>query len=770
MRVFFNAWFDGGIHPKDVEVELVFSKPDIDGNNISGVFRHAGGKDLPLNQETKISSILSPRVNVEHADDTEWAVVDFQLAYDPCQCQTPSMFYIAFRPRTVTDVKLKIRTIEIQKDLNTLSYEDTTFLHFSDGKPGNFIFRNIDGMVDKYEDELEWYDRNLNKYNNPINKGKLTFVKVMKYAANYGTGGLLNGDLFDVSEFLRENQLPLWNNKIMLPSDSAQSEKWGAAITKSAKNVVAKQFDFLNVMLDITEKPVPPQVPVGTFTEGVIDGTLEKVDPKWSKPLFVPGVVGTAAFPDAAFLNSFNYPAYNEVVGLFALLEYPSFKTTEFKQNCTYEEKEAYYLDHQHYDNEGNPYYPKRGTKGKVYQNIKADLQVNSPLKYALNPALDFDLNKTKIMGALKIELKGDFGYQDKWILERKLKNSNFKINQFFDDKNGKIITEIISEFYNIETIQNVIFSLNFDVIGERLFFEEWPENELIGEQSLYCGNPYLNIEIESVQFKIAADMYFHQKGWNGDQVNTFQVFTYELWHSKNGGSFESNNIDNGGVTMGNSSFVNYQPGIMEINSIVQPTDPIVWNVSGNNIYVKGEDIRLKNTVGPAEGYNLIIEGMSIEIEKDAVIELNTELISKFFYDYPKVEPIMGTADELGNYCDKDGGAYKANIYLNTKKEMSSNWGNSTTIKDQFEVDTKISVYPNPVNQEVNVKVISGELTSCTIKVLSITGQTLIEERVNEDLVNGFAIGVEHLTNGYYILELFSDDGYRVQKKFVVQH
>ena len=211
-----------------------------------------------------------------------------------------------------------------------------------------------------------------------------------------------------------------------------------------------------------------------------------------------------------------------------------------------------------------------------------------------------------------------------------------------------------------------------------------------------------------------------------------------------------------------------YQLTLPILTGTVSPTSPEVWEVVGNIIYVKAENVLLENVVSPSEGYKLVIMASgSIDIDPDAVVNLNTELRSVSFYDNPKSPLVPINEEYYASNCNGDN--YQANIPANFKRTIN---GTSSGFKGggSFEEKTEISVYPNPVNQEVNVKVTSGELISCSIKVMSITGQTLILERVKSDLLNGFAIGVEHLTNGYYILELFSDDGYRVQKKFVVQH
>jgi hypothetical protein len=266
------------------------------------------------------------------------------------------------------------------------------------------------------------------------------------------------------------------------------------------------------------------------------------------------------------------------------------------------------------------------------------------------------------------------------------------------------------------------------------------------------------------MKFKVAADMYFDQIGSNGEQVNTFQVFTYEIFNEKYDASFE-NTIDSaGGIISLDDAWVNYLPGVLELSDLVNPTDPFVWQVINNVIYIRAESVNITNIVGPIEGYELIIEAMNITESPDAMLIENTMLISKSFYNNPKSLPIMSAEEMPKDYC---GISYQANIY--SYKNGAYDSSKVAQVKP-IENELKFNISPIPVSNQLNVRVTQGNLTSCTIKVVSVTGQTVIQERVGQDLLNGFAIGVEHLVNGYYILELFSDDGFRVQKKFVVQH
>ncbi len=724
MRVFFSAWGDDANNWQDVTVSLEFPDQNVNKRIISGIFRHAEGIDRPLNQPTKITKLKGARKQRINGPN-EWYVAEFQLGYDVCQCQFASSMLLNFKYTSESSVDLTLRTVELEQGIANMGDEYWNFfqsMYDEEGnllESGNVLYPTMRGLSSSYESALTKYNDDLEDYNSFENQLKIKAIAALTDGVAGGIAGLVVPQTAVLRDFLLNNQIKLVNGKILLPQDTSQANNWANSIEASAKKALAEESDFISGMLGIKKEPSPPQMPVATFTEGKIKGYITDNKDQTSVSLIVPGSMKS---PNG--ITGQNFPAYNQVVGLFALLETPKFDVSTFEPDM-------------------NPYY---------YPRIVLQLK---DIKYALNPALDFDLKKTRINGAVVIETRSNAFEKDSFYDQLPMNYGNFKLNhRYVDQETGYLISQFVSSFYNLEDIKNVIFQLDLMSLSN------------FGSHG-FVNNENIENSILKVDFKIAGDFYFKQIGSNNEQVNTFQVFTYNLYQLNEESNFANTIVENGGNNVLTGNWANYKPGTFELDGIVHPYDDIVWNTSGNNIYIKAENVLINGDVGPAEGYNLIIEAMEVVMDPDASLLENTELKSKWFYGNPKTYPIINSQDLSEGYCSD---TYKANSPIANKREIKNEEVQGLPILVDETPSIKVSVYPNPVNQEVNVKVTSGELSSCSIKVISITGQTLIQERVNDDLLNGFAIGVEHLVNGYYILELFSDDGYRIQKKFVVQH
>jgi hypothetical protein len=744
LRLFANIWFTNvETQPKEISVNLSFLDRQIDDDQlISGILRHVGGLDRALDQKTVNTSITSPRITNESIGTTsQWFAADFQLAYDPCQCKTPTRMRFNFGAVLSLNVDLEIREVSIDKPINELTPTDKEFLNYEKGQPGNYIYSSIENMLDAYNDALDHYNNELNDYNSIINQSKILVSNLVKDGIGGGIGSLvLPTD--PARDFLLDNQLKVWKDIVILPSDSNEATKWADELSASIKDGVASQFDFLNVALDITEEPIAPQVPVATFTEGRIVGTITDSLNYYSQELFVPGTAGTSYNFDPTDISSNNFPIYNQTPGLFALLDLPSLKV--------YSESNDYL------------YTPPSGADlGYFHSDDNVTIQPSN-IQYALNSALDFDLEKTTILGSFVIKYKSRFKHKEclDEFVDYELQNSNYKLNHRYIDTDGFMISEYISEFYELKNIHNVIFKLNSITKGS--FTTE--TNRCIknsDEQPLH-----LEHELLSLNFKIAADCYFNQIGSNGEQVNNFQVFTYKIWHKEDDASFSSAIIADGGQFTSNDSWVKYLPGTLILEGIVNPWDNFVWNVSGNKVYVKAEDVQLKGIVGPSEGYELIIEAINTETAPNAQLLDNTEVISKQFYDFPKSKPIV-TEDQMpAEYCKNK---YRANSYLARDRESNKN-GVLKINEVQQNDSLELNIYPQPANHEVNVKVVSGELKDCTIRLIGISGQVMIQERIANDLSYGFAIDVENFPSGYYILELRTGHGLTERRNLIINH
>lgn len=189
---------------------------------------------------------------------------------------------------------------------------------------GNVAYASIDGLLDDYKKALSQYEDDMADYKSPVNQLKKLVVDAAKVGMSDGIANLAV-PLGALKDFLLENKLKLWDDKLVIPKDSNQAEDWAVAIKNSLKKGMADQFDFLNTVLDIQTAPVKPQTPSATFTEGRITGNITKLISPESEPLFMPGTMPTASL-DKYLISPHNFPVYNNVMGMFALLRTPRLK------------------------------------------------------------------------------------------------------------------------------------------------------------------------------------------------------------------------------------------------------------------------------------------------------------------------------------------------------------------------------------------------------------------------------------------------------------
>ncbi len=152
-------------------------------------------------------------------------------------------------------------------------------------------------------------------------------------------------------------------------------------------------------------------------------------------------------------------------------------------------------------------------------------------------------------------------------------------------------------------------------------------------ENKTISTNP-LDPEINKVKLSLMADIYFDTLGADGKELNTVQVFTYELFDKEK----ELDKISEKGEWKEERKEVQkYRQGVITIkNEEITPTSPYVWEVIGTNIYIKAEHIKLEGELTVADGYKAIIEAFW-DVEVNPTIDLSAiELtVKKDFYNFP---------------------------------------------------------------------------------------------------------------------------------------
>jgi len=736
MRLFANVWFTDVGQYDFVNVRFEFVQNG-EEETFSGIFRHVEGLDRALDQPTLTTSLISPRSHPGSSgsvNTSQWMAADFQLGFDPCQCRIPSKLYLTFETTDAWEMDLEVRTIALERDLNKLNYDERNFLQWEAGNPGNTIYRSIEDLLKQYEEALAKYNSDLDDYNAPLNQLKINLINQAVSPLADGIANMVV-PIGGVRDYLLRNKLKLWDEDLIIPQDTNQAQQWAVSVKTSVKNGLAEEFDFLSTVLDIQQKPVAPQVPTGTFTEGRIQGSLTNTAFFRSEPLFVPGTVPTAPGSDKYQITSQNFPAYNNTPGLFAMLTTPRldvYANEETPESCQLEELEACEYGFNNY---------LMSSKNTYRFKLK-------DVNYTINPALDFDMEKTRFSGALKITIKGYNGIgTDERFIERFLENSNFeqihKVNE-----NGFWVTEFISEYYNLEDIHNVFFNL------ERTSRTEYSYGcpAQIVQDAIVLTNPrfqefrnnwclYKSEYIDKIELKVVADMYFDQIGSHGEQVNTFQVFTYNLFNAE---EHESASI----FALRNSGLVNieepgmlytYKPGDIELAGEIGVNHPSVYEIIGNELVIKGERITIQNGVTPQSGYTLRIIGKEY-VHVDPASQFNPSVTVELnpFQTGPINYPVTLTSAYLNDYC---GSTYKANTLTASKRNSLAALESQEIIREKLD----LTIYPNPVGDWFRFKNGIGQI-SYTVK--NSQGVTVMQGNIGSNE----QVNTAQLTPGLYIV------------------
>jgi hypothetical protein len=370
----------------------------------NGVLRLTSGLDKALDKNTDI--LASTVVTVQPSTLKRWFVADFQMAFDPCVCELNSQFFFEFDGITTSTVNLSGIGNEAETQIinNQQIYQlQELFINFQNG--------NLEGqsgllMYNNMIDALIRYRKLLLKYNNTVNQvnSNKYFAAILQYGIavlTYGIGNIpLNQGSGTGSGTGSTGQevsivdaiLTILNSKPELEADDstpAQPKLKDEAFFKELNKTIQKLGDIFTGNLFSTEKPTKPVPATVRTSEFYINGTITNNDKRETAATYFPGVVGGTQV--SSQLNTFStnagpllYPIYNEPLGIFAFLETPKIKVTTAQDAPMFFHNE----DHDVYTAFGQV-----GTRPYIYtasKNSTIQVKLEEPIKYALNPKLEF--------------------------------------------------------------------------------------------------------------------------------------------------------------------------------------------------------------------------------------------------------------------------------------------------------------------------------------------------------------------------------------------
>ena len=568
-------------------------------DDVSGIFRHLEAIDRPLDQTTNVSLVES--FNPNSGGINRWFSADFQMGYDPCNCGSNKQFQFLMNGMDTLQLSLFGRALATDLSLaeNGQPGYDEDWLSVHDVNNGlsggNRIYSKFDGLIEDYKQDLTEYEQLSSQYQNY--QERKMWLDAFKNVVVEGAAGFIPG----------AGTLTNWYLKPKQNDTTGTATSSGLAFAKgNGKGLLGLGYDLLSSEIATgSSQPKPPTMPVASYTEMRFSGKVTSIsEPTIVGPFYIPG-----AFDESGLtgnLTPFNYPAYNEPMGMAALLNTPS-AVIQFSENTNTS------------FNTGNQDGCPSDVDTEIIMTFDLKMKLDEELMTVLNHTLDFDMDRTATYVGFEVDVKvpdnpmpnlGAFtGLTDYEVSESE---QNMFVNLDFR-QNGDRVLKYSSKWIPLDIVNQYVYSIKREEIFN---FSEWANQPPAGSN---CNEPNssnhysfdFDYIIERVKLKVVHDMYFDQIGSNGDQVNQLQIFTYDVYNpSENINLFNTSPTNWDQVSPG--QFGLYQPGILELNNqIIGPSSDVVTELDNGILYVRAEEINVTGFVQVQNGYKLKLEALS---------------------------------------------------------------------------------------------------------------------------------------------------------------
>jgi hypothetical protein len=761
---FFGNLFTEFSNYSDVHIILQFE--DIGSSGLSGILRHLEPFDRALDQTTNVT--MHESFNPNSGDNNRWFSADFQLGYDPCVCGKNQEWKFDLYGIDEFELEMYGRGIELQMpiadDEGNPNY-DVDWLS-SNGvnsglEGGNQIFTKMEGLIEDYKEALDKYEADAASYADFLEKKAI--LDAFKGFIVDGTTGFVAAPL---KSFLKPR----------LPGDI---DNYAAYIKAASKGLLGYGYNHLSMGINPKKSaPKPPDMPTASYSEMRFDGTIESYsEPLAVGPFFIPGSYDESG--STSFLNPYNYPAYNAPVGLSALLKTPD--------PLIYFESQPTVIDViQDYDvmDPENPHlFDLSCEKKEKWRNeTQFNLRFDESLEIALNSSLDFDLNQTGSYILVEVMLSNKIpeNLNDLYLVDDYgiVKNGG---NLFFDSEFGNSDgREYLykSEWVLLEDLNQMIFSLDLENFADITKFG-FP---IAIPELIYCADPSptdvdnipsiihsdLSLDVESIVLKVAHDYYFDQIGTNGDQVNTFQVFSYLMYDQDAG----INHLDDESTwSTLTADFEAYTTGEVTLGSeLIDTNHPAVTSVLFNGgLVIDAQRVLITDGLNIANGYTLTINALE-EIRIESGVQLSPSgavdprihfNIKKDFYNTPVFEYV----DDPSSFCGQNGD-YQSNVASIPINESNED----PSVPDEIFASPKergsILLFPNPARDLLTLR--SSHLDMSFISIHDLSGRPIKQQNLPGQTLQ-YQMNLSGIAPGTYIVRIDCGDEVFTEKLIIAK-
>jgi len=796
-----------------VDITLKFK----DDEEVSGNLRLNNGMDQALDKETNVVMVKS--IAKDPNLSTKWMSTDFQIAYDPCVCYHPSKLsievsktYITYNEGIAGGISLENQPlvnnsniVNPQNFLAGINYNSET------DKNGVMMYKTINNMVDDYIKKYADYNKQLtiaHEHNERV-KTNLAMLKVAKYVGvlistgvsligtplfiNNGTPEITSEDVNEYALIDAISMEPLDYQEYFMGvdgyyssgtgGDSIQlnlnffkvaSEKYKKILNSANKinieevfNIASQIFGekmetFVNQNFVTKQLPIKPSMPTATFTEMKFSGQMTDTSKTYGPKFFTPGTFKNQHVnaPDSV-TSPYEYPIYNESLGIFALLKTPKIrlsKTIKVDANTHPELNQIYH------------------SWTNSYQ-----IKLDEDISFYFNPALDIQSKQVEMSLQVKAKRKSipstySYKYEHNCYLDpintTNLEGTNCNVDSFY----------VIQSNSNYSNGLNFVFpSTSFgtiDVDNFEFFSPYLSSNSFKGmvmgiglKNESILSLPYLSTPISNYNhsangydfdfdfyLKVLVNVSFNTLGEGNRPNNVTMLLTYKIPNDTNHVELISTeivpNLEN---SIGN--ITQYEEDLTFEDVVFNGSAVKGCKLNGNVYSCQAwNDIRIFGDLSTANGYTVnLIAGNQIETFPESVISPEISLSIVPVLDYSQPMPEADTA-YVKNFCKKlntTGPNYQADTYNKTALDSLFESQNESIKPTDLAInqnDLDFQLFPNPSSQLTTVVVEGNESGLATLSIFDVMGkeQNLIIQGQNGQ----FNFDVSTLAKGMYFVRV----------------
>jgi hypothetical protein len=692
MLRWFTAPRVNGTTYTELEPIIVFK-----GGQVASLFRNYNRLDQALDKTTEVVRIASPAKTSYNLP--YFSMADFNISYDPCVCYFDSKLGYGLNAITSANIDLYGR---LEGTSQMLSVSDAVY---------------TDRLLSVYKD---------NRFINTVKNGLLEYK-------NYGKL---------VEDFKKlENKTNVFDDIYGASKVLADVAEFGTDMKKPWKYLkTASKFMGFASMPFKTDKSTksPPMLIQAQMT---LTGQLNSSVPLngFSFDMYTPGSYNTSSDLDSLNLpnhpDRFEYPVYNQALGLYAMLKTPTKEIAKVPQieepvnivygNTTVGSDVVKLID---------------STTRIIRYNPREVFKLNHDLAYTFNPSAQINFDSTTLEAAWIIEVEN---YRDTafWLVN----SPNLTKSYSYINDNNKHITVFISEFMPIECISQFVAIMDFSLTdrAKRCLYTDysnWSSDDKLDHYAWSHFNAINRNKPKIVNTFLKKNILYRYNKPDNTGLN-------DIVH------FETRTFNIEGNTINNAIFE--APGFNVFTSTAEITFENKHFTAPEYIYAN-EKITLKGNITCDPGVEVtIVAGEEIVVEEGAEIGETISLM----VGLPSVcnsTRIRPTPIDK-SFCENRE-QYKAN----------STMAKNDFVPIQNTVLNRSVIYPNPTaTGSFMVETYLEQESFITINVYDFAGKKLLNYRSNETLLKGnhkTPFDNTYLEPGIYLVEVETNQGKKTYK------